>query len=117
MHHNQAFSDWLTYSIFKMTAGTHLAMPSISSSTTHQIIPDADGDHLYRLHHPQLFPPEKVQNLLARKSEFVGNILRPCWASSRPLLLLGGSCFYRFLEAGVPLGVTLSFLIASPIDQ
>ena len=62
------------------------------------------------------FPPEKVKKILASKAEFVGNIsgfllgiVTPfCSCSAVPV-------FIGFLEAGVPLGVTLSFLIASPM--
>jgi uncharacterized membrane protein YraQ (UPF0718 family) len=62
------------------------------------------------------FPPEKVKKVLAGKSEFTGNIL----ASTLGIVTPFCSCsavpvFIGFLEAGVPLGVTLSFLIASPM--
>jgi uncharacterized protein len=62
------------------------------------------------------FPPEKTKRLLARKREYVGNILAAllgivtpfCSCSAVPL-------FIGFLESGVPLGVTFSFLISSPM--
>jgi uncharacterized protein len=60
--------------------------------------------------------PEKVKKLLGRRSEGVGNLLAAllgvptpfCSCSAVPL-------FIGFVEAGVPLGVTFSFLIASPL--
>ncbi|MGC2062461.1 MAG: permease [Thermodesulfovibrionales bacterium] len=62
------------------------------------------------------FPPEKTRKFLARKKKFVGNILAAllgvvtpfCSCSAVPL-------FIGFIEAGVPLGVTFSFLISSPM--
>ncbi|MDA8084503.1 MAG: permease [Nitrospiraceae bacterium] len=62
------------------------------------------------------FPPEKTRKILAHKREFIGNILAAllgvvtpfCSCSAVPL-------FIGFVEAGVPLGVTFSFLISSPM--
>ncbi len=61
-------------------------------------------------------PPEKIKNILSHKNKFVGNILASllgivtpfCTCSAIPL-------FLGFVEAGVPLGVTFSFLVASPM--
>lgn len=60
--------------------------------------------------------PEKVRKWLGGRREGVGNVLAAllgvptpfCSCSAVPL-------FIGFLEAGVPLGVTFSFLIASPL--
>jgi hypothetical protein len=62
------------------------------------------------------FPPEKTKHILSHKKEFIGNILAAllgivtpfCSCSAVPL-------FIGFVEAGVPLGVTFSFLISSPM--
>jgi uncharacterized protein len=62
------------------------------------------------------FPPEKTKEFLSRKHTVIGNILAAfigvvtpfCSCSAVPL-------FIGFIEAGVPLGVTFSFLIASPM--
>ncbi|KAB0665047.1 permease [Oryzomonas japonica] len=62
------------------------------------------------------FPPEKTKRLLSRNREYVGNILAAllgivtpfCSCSAVPL-------FIGFVESGVPLGVTFSFLISSPM--
>jgi uncharacterized protein len=61
------------------------------------------------------FPPEKTRKFLSRRHSWIGNILAAllgivtpfCTCSAIPL-------FIGFLESGVPLGVTLSFLISSP---
>lgn len=64
------------------------------------------------------FPPEKTRKILAKNkgSAFVGHILAAllgivtpfCSCSAVPL-------FIGFVEAGVPLGVTFSYLIAAPM--
>ena len=62
------------------------------------------------------FPPEKTRKMLSHKKEFIGNILAAllgivtpfCTCSAVPL-------FIGFIEGGVPLGVTFSFLISSPM--
>jgi len=62
------------------------------------------------------FSPEKTRALLEKKSLFLGNVLASvlgiftpfCSCSAVPL-------FIGFVEAGIPIGVTLSFLIAAPM--
>jgi hypothetical protein len=62
------------------------------------------------------FSPERTRKILEGKSQFTGNVLASllgivtpfCSCSAIPL-------FLGFVESGVPLGVTFSFLIASPI--
>ncbi len=61
-------------------------------------------------------PPEKIRAILSRKNKYVGNVLASllgiitpfCSCSAIPL-------FLGFFQAGVPLGTTFSFLIASPM--
>ena len=61
-------------------------------------------------------PPEKVKKVLANRFEFVGNILATmigivtpfCSCSAVPL-------FIGFVESGVPLGVTFSYLVSAPM--
>ena len=62
------------------------------------------------------FAPEKVRLYLAKKNKYLGNVLASllgiitpfCSCSAVPL-------FLGFVEAGVPLGATFSFLVASPM--
>jgi len=62
------------------------------------------------------FSPEHTRKILGGKSLFVGNVLASmlgivtpfCSCSAIPL-------FIGFVEAGVPLGVTFSFLVAAPM--
>ncbi|HLC27438.1 MAG TPA: permease, partial [bacterium] len=62
------------------------------------------------------FPPERARQLLVQKREYTGNglaaalgIVTPfCSCSAVPL-------FIGFVESGIPLGVTFSFLVSSPM--
>ncbi|GAB6100095.1 permease [Halanaerocella petrolearia] len=62
------------------------------------------------------FPPERTKKLLSNRKKYVGNALASilgvvtpfCSCSSVPI-------FIGFVESGVPLGITFSFLITSPI--
>lgn len=62
------------------------------------------------------FSPEKTRKILGGKKQFVGNVLGSllgvvtpfCSCSAIPL-------FLGFVQSGVPLGVTFSFLIAAPM--
>lgn len=61
-------------------------------------------------------PPEKIRKMLSRKDRYAGHVLAAllgivtpfCTCSAIPL-------FLGFIEAGVPLGVTFTFLVASPM--
>lgn len=62
------------------------------------------------------FPPEKTKKILSHKAEFVGNILAALLGIVTPFCSCSAvPVFIGFVEAGVPLGVTFSFLIASPM--
>jgi uncharacterized membrane protein YraQ (UPF0718 family) len=62
------------------------------------------------------FSPERTRQLLGQRSLFIGNVLASmlgivtpfCSCSAVPL-------FIGFVESGIPLGVTFSFLIAAPM--
>lgn len=111
------FADWLTYNIFEMQAETHLAdavnffvYDTIKIFLMLTVIIFAVS--VIR----SFFPPEKVKKILANKAEFVGNILAALLGIVTPFCSCSAvPVFIGFLEAGVPLGVTLTFLIASPM--
>jgi uncharacterized membrane protein YraQ (UPF0718 family) len=113
----QLLADWLTYSIFNIAHGTLLA-----SAVNFFIF---DTLKIFILLFVIIFivsfirtylPPEKVRLFLAKKNKLTGHIFASllgvitpfCSCSAIPL-------FLGFVEAGVPLGVTFSFLIASPM--
>ncbi|MDR3559681.1 MAG: permease [Candidatus Pacebacteria bacterium] len=113
----QIFADWLTYSVFNIIPKTLLA-----SAVNFFIF---DTIKILILLFVIIFavslirsylPPEKIRNILSHEKKYVGNILASllgiitpfCSCSAVPL-------FLGFVQAGVPLGTTFSFLVASPM--
>ena len=113
----QKFADWITYQVFDIPINSLLG-----NSINFFIF---DTLKIFILLIVIIFaitiirtylPPEKIKNILSHKNKFVGNILASllgiitpfCTCSAIPL-------FLGFVEAGVPLGVTFSFLVASPM--
>jgi uncharacterized membrane protein YraQ (UPF0718 family) len=112
-----ALSKWLTYSLLTIERGSHLGhsiefflydTPKVMMLLVLVVF----GVGIIR----SFFTPEKTRAFLSGKSEFAGNVLAAllgivtpfCSCSAVPL-------FIGFVTAGVPLGVTFSFLIAAPM--
>ena len=113
----QILADWLTYTVFKIVSKTLLAgavnffiFDTIKIIILLSVIIFAVS--IIRSY----LPPEKIRSILSRKNKYVGNVLASllgiitpfCSCSAIPL-------FLGFIQAGVPLGTTFSFLIASPM--
>ncbi|MFA7208771.1 MAG: permease [Parcubacteria group bacterium] len=113
----QLFADWLTYSVFSIAPKTLLAgavnffiFDTIKILLLLVVIIFAVS--IIR----SFLPPEKIRNILSHEKKYVGNILASllgiitpfCSCSAVPL-------FLGFVQAGVPLGTTFSFLVASPM--
>jgi uncharacterized membrane protein YraQ (UPF0718 family) len=113
----QLFSDWLTYSVFGIVRSTLLAdavnffvYDTLKILILLSVIIFAVS--ILRSY----IPPEKIRFILSHKHTYMGNIIASllgiitpfCSCSAIPL-------FLGFIQAGVPLGVTFSFLVASPM--
>jgi len=116
-HFLQPATDWLIGSLFSLPAGTRFTealrffifeLPKVLLLLV-LIIFFVGIIRSY-------FSPEKTRRLLEGKSLFTGNVMAAslgivtpfCSCSAIPL-------FLGFVEAGIPTGVTFSFLIASPM--
>ena len=113
----QPLANWLTYGLFGLAPGSHLGesiafflydVPKILLLLTGMIFAISTVR--------SFFSPERTRALLGGKREGVGNVAAAslgvvtpfCSCSAVPL-------FIGFVEAGIPLGVTFSFLIAAPM--
>lgn len=113
----QLLSNWLTYSVFSITPKTLLAdaVNFFIFDTIKIFILMAVIIFCVSIIRSYL-PPEKIRAILSHKNKYVGNILASllgiitpfCSCSAIPL-------FLGFIQAGVPLGTTFSFLVASPM--
>jgi uncharacterized membrane protein YraQ (UPF0718 family) len=116
-HYLQPVTNWLIDSVFGMTKGAHLTealrffvfeFPKVIMLLT--LIIFCVG--IIRTY----FTPERTRKALEGKKTFTGNVMAStlgivtpfCSCSAIPL-------FLGFVESGVPLGVTFSFLISSPM--
>lgn len=115
----QMFADWLIYNIFGIDKASKLG------SALNFFVFDSIKIFILLLiiiyvitFIRSFFPPEKTRKILAKNkgSAFIGHVLAAllgivtpfCSCSAVPL-------FIGFVEAGVPLGVTFSYLIAAPM--
>lgn len=113
----QLLADWLTYSVFGLARASHLgaSVDFFLYDVPKVLILLAVVIFLVAIVR-SFFPPEKTRKLLSHSRLYAGNvaaallgIVTPfCSCSAVPL-------FIGFVESGVPLGVTFSFLVASPM--
>ncbi|MBN2404766.1 MAG: permease [Coriobacteriia bacterium] len=62
------------------------------------------------------FPPEKTRKYLSNTRLYVGNVIAAAFGVVTPFCSCSAvPLFIGFVESGVPLGVTFSFLVASPM--
>jgi uncharacterized membrane protein YraQ (UPF0718 family) len=111
------FADYFTYNLLQLESGTHLAEAvNFFIYDTIKIFLLLSVIIFVISVIRSYFPPEKTRRILSHKKLFIGNILAAllgvvtpfCSCSAVPL-------FIGFVEAGIPLGVTFSFLISSPM--
>jgi uncharacterized membrane protein YraQ (UPF0718 family) len=112
----QPLANWITYSLLKIQAGSHLgASISFFLYDTPKVLLLLAGMIFLISIIRTFFSPERTRTLLGGKREGIGNVLAAmlgivtpfCSCSAVPL-------FIGFVESGIPLGVTFSFLIAAP---
>lgn len=113
----QKLADYITYSLLDLAPESKLgsALNYFIYDTVKILLMLAGIIFLVSLIR-SYFPPERTRKILSQKRTFLGNILAAllgivtpfCSCSAVPL-------FIGFVESGVPLGVTFSFLISSPM--
>ena len=112
----QPLADWLSYSVLGLATDSHLGESvAFFLYDVPKILLLLSGMVFLISIVRTFFSPERTRALLGGKREGVGNIFAAllgivtpfCSCSAVPL-------FIGFVEAGIPLGVTFSFLIAAP---
>lgn len=113
----QIFADWITYRVLGIVPETMLAgaVNFFVYDTIKIIILLAVIIYAVSIIRSFL-PPEKVRALLARKNKYAGNLLAALLGTITPFCTCSAiPLFLGFVQAGVPLGATFSFLVASPM--
>jgi uncharacterized protein len=113
----QLLSDWLTYTVLGLEEGTKLAasvnfflydVPKVLILLAVVIFFVA----IIR----SFFPPERTRKYLSHSRLYGGNVMAATLGIVTPLCSCSAvPLFIGFVESGVPLGVTFSFLVASPM--
>jgi len=111
------FANYMTYQVFEITQGSKLGdavnffiYDSLKIFLMLTIIIFVVS--IIRTY----FPPERTKQLLSHKREFIGNIMAALLGIVTPFCSCSAvPVFIGFVESGVPLGVTFSFLISSPM--
>jgi uncharacterized protein len=112
----EPLANWITYSLLQMQAGSHLGESvAFFLYDVPKILLLLSGMIFLISILRTFFSPERTRTLLGGKRQGIGNILAAmlgivtpfCSCSAVPL-------FIGFVESGIPLGVTFSFLIAAP---
>lgn len=113
----QFLADRLTYDVFRLASGTLLAdaVDFFLFDTAKILILLCLIVFVVSFVRSYL-PPEKVRFALVRKNAFVGNVLAAALGTVTPFCSCSAiPLFLGFVQVGVPLGVTFSFLVASPM--
>ncbi|MFH0712804.1 MAG: permease [Candidatus Jorgensenbacteria bacterium] len=113
----ELLAEWLTHDVFRIAPNTLLA------GTVSFFI--ADIIKVFLLLAVIIFavsvirsfiPPEKVRAILSSKRKYLGHVLASFFGIFTPFCSCSAiPLFLGLVEAGVPLGVTFSFLISSPM--
>jgi len=108
---------YLTYDLFGLSEGSHLAAaveffiydtPKVLMLLTIVVF----GVGIIN----SFFTPERTRSILAGKKESVGNFLAAFLGVATPFCSCSAiPLFIGFVKAGIPLGVTFSFLISAPM--
>lgn len=116
-HYLLPIAKWISFGLFRLVPGTHLGeavvfflydTPKVMMLLT--LIVFAVG--IVR----SFFTPERTRSLLQGKKEWIGNILAACLGIVTPFCTCSAiPLFIGFVEAGIPLGVTFSFLVSAPM--
>lgn len=113
----QAIADWLTYDLIGLQADTRLGESvNFFLYDVPKILMLLAGMIFLVTIIRSFFSPERTRAALGGRREGIGNMLAAglgvltpfCSCSAVPL-------FIGFVESGIPLGVTFSFLIATPV--
>ncbi len=111
------FADWITYTVFDLNPKT------IAGEAINFFIYDTIKIFILLLVIifvvsiiRSFLPPEKIRNILSKKNKIWGHFLAGIFGIITPFCSCSAvPLFLGFVEAGIPLGITFSFLIASPM--
>lgn len=113
----QPFADWLAYGLFALPQDSHLGT---SLAFFFYDVPKLFlllGGMIFVITLFQTFiDTQKVRVMVEKRGEGVGNLMAALFGAITPFCSCSSvPLFIGFVQAGIPLGVTFSFLITSPL--
>jgi len=110
------FSDWLVYDVFRLSSESHLGASlnffiyeSLKISLLLYVM-------IFAIGVLRTFLPQSRIKKWMRQRGIIGNFFASIFGAVTPFCSCSSiPIFLSFLEAGIPLGVTFSFLITSPL--
>ncbi|MFN3491676.1 MAG: permease [Anaerolineales bacterium] len=113
----QPFADWLVYGLLALPQGSHLGE---SLAFFFYDVPKLFlllGGMIFVITLLQTFiDTQKVRAMVEKRGEGVGNIMAATFGAITPFCSCSSvPLFIGFVQAGIPLGITFSFLITSPL--
>ena len=113
----KAFADYVTFSLFGLQPGKHLAEAlNFFIYDTLKIFLLLTVIIFCVAVIRSWFSPERTRRILSHNREYVGNVLAALLGTVTPFCSCSAvPLFIGFVESGVPLGVTFSFLVSAPM--
>ncbi|GAB4457782.1 MAG: permease [Anaerolineales bacterium] len=113
----QPFADWLAYGLLALPQGSHLGE---SLAFFFYDVPKLFlllGGMIFVITLFQTFiDTQKVRAMVEKRGEGVGNVMAALFGAITPFCSCSSvPLFIGFVQAGIPLGITFSFLITSPL--
>jgi uncharacterized protein len=113
----QLIADWLAYGLLALPQGSHLGE---SLAFFFYDVPKLLlllGGMIFLITLFQTFiDTQKVRTMVEKRGEGVGNVMAALFGAITPFCSCSSvPLFIGFVQAGIPLGITFSFLITSPL--
>ncbi len=113
----QTFANWLTYDVLALPQESHLGKASAFFFYDVPKILLLLSGMIFLISFAQTFiDTQKVRVLVEKRGEGIGNLMAAIFGAITPFCSCSSvPLFIGFVQAGIPLGITFSFLITSPL--
>ncbi|MBE0670521.1 MAG: permease [Anaerolineales bacterium] len=111
------FADWLAYGLLALPHGSHLGESlAFFFYDVPKLLLLLSGMIFVISLFQTFIDTQKVRRLVEKRGEGIGNVMAAVFGAITPFCSCSSvPLFIGFVQAGIPLGVTLSFLITSPL--
>ncbi len=113
----QPFANWIAYELFALPQGSHLGKSlAFFFYDVPKILLLLSG-MIFLISLVQTFiNTQKVRVMVEKRGEGIGNLMASLFGAITPFCSCSSvPLFIGFVQAGIPLGITFSFLITSPL--